>query len=547
MNVRNLFFKILSVFILLIIMTALFTSCLNEASSSEDLNKTDKSKLAFEKRDDGYWVVGIGKCAKSDITIPSTYKGEAVVGISESAFEYTYNINSISDHNDIISVTIGEGVKYIGERAFAGCGKLAFVSLPDSLLFIGQSAFSSCSALAEITLPKEITIIAPTTFKNCSNLTKVNALGKISVIGESAFYSCEKLSDFNFNEGLCEIGESAFSYCRALTELTLPDSLVSVGSRAFYNCSAVKALNIGRGLTVIPEGAFQSLTGLEELVIPDTVVEIQRNALDELTSLKSLTIPKSIKIMDYCLNGTRNIENVYYGGDLEDWVTIDMTTVGSSPFYYSLNAKLYLNGIAFEGDIVIPEKITRIDDNAFENYKYITSISFPHDMEYIGNNAFQACEGLLSVSFSGNVAEFGENIFRGCGNITSVDLGDKLTKVGYYMFECCGSLEKLVIPSNVKYLDWGSFAGGGLKELVISEGVEHIGASAFRNMEIDVIIPKSVKVIEFAAFSTDGKISYAGTVEEWQNMLTEHLWNEKYAEFIVYCIDGEVVIPHPYS
>ena len=620
MNTRVLSFKILIIGVLLLLSSALLLSCASgrggmestptgestpnkvESTPSASTPKpdySDESKLAFEKRDDGYWVVGRGEYVGGDIVIPSTYMGEAVVGVADSAFRSTEENNSFKDENVITSITICEGVKYIGKNAFGcikklggnvwlesvelpsslvsigayafeGCGRIeelivpesvttigdgAFkscsgllsVTLPVGLTSIGESAFSGCSSLTDITLPVAITEIAPSTFKGCSKLESVTALGTVSLIGESAFSSCKKLTSFDFNEGLLEICESAFSHCAALAEISLPDSLTNVGAGAFYRCSSVKTLHIGRGLTVIPEGAFKYLTGLEELVIPDGVVAIGRNAFDELTDLKSLSIPKSVKSMDYCFNGTRNIENVYYGGDLRDWVSIDMMNVGSSPFYYSVNAKLYLDGAVFEGDIVIPEDITRINNYSFENYKYITSVSFPHDMEYIGDYAFKACEGLLSVSFGGDVAEFGSQIFCGCGNIKSVELGEKLTKTGYYMFAYCGSLEKLVIPSNVKYLWSGSFLGCGIKELVISEGVERIGGEAFRYMNIDVLIPRSVNHIQFAAFSTEGKISYAGTVEEWQEVLAEHLWNEVYAERTVYCVDGEVIIPHPYA
>jgi hypothetical protein len=224
-----------------------------------------------------------------------------------------------------------------------------------------------------------------------------------------------------------------------------------------------------------------------------------------------------------------------------------MSNVASSPFYYAPSAKLYLGHVAFEGDVVLPAGITRINDNAFENYRYITSITFPHDMEYIGNGAFRCCEGLTGVTFAGDVAEFGSQTFYGCGNLASVDLGEKLTKTGHAMFEWCGSLEKLVIPSNVKFIEWDSFGYCGLKELILSEGVEHLGAGAFDAMNIDVHLPKSIKVLEFSAFATSGRITYAGTVEEWAEVLAEHLWNEYYSEFIVSCTNGDVTVPHPYS
>ncbi len=48
----------------------------------------------------------------SNIVIPSTYKGKAVVGIDESAF---------SDCTNLESVTIPDSVTSIGSYAFSGC------------------------------------------------------------------------------------------------------------------------------------------------------------------------------------------------------------------------------------------------------------------------------------------------------------------------------------------------------------------------------------------------------------------------------------------
>ena len=610
----------------------------SETTPSENTWENE-SKLAFEKRDDGYWVVGRGEYIGGDIVIPSTYKGEAVVGIADEAFLTTTSIPFVQQESDVTSLTIQEGVKYIGNFAFHGnlwlasihlpntllsigenafgkcnavehieipnsvthiqadafqsCGKLASIKLPDNgLLVIDERAFYYCRSLIEITLPSNITEIAPSLFKECSRLKKITALGTVTTIGESAFEKCSALSSFAFEDGLCEIGANAFAYCTsltevhlpdsvvkidekafyrcyaletvsfgnrlreicdsafascsALTEVRLPDSVVAVGADAFWGCYSVKTLLIGKGLPVIPPDSFREMTSIESLVIPDGVTEISRRAFDDLSNLKTLTIPKSVKKMEYCFNSVCNIESVYYEGTLEDWILIDVSTVASSPFYYSSKAKLYLNGIPLEGDLVIPASVTRINDRTFENYKYITSVTFPHDMEYIGTEAFGKCSGIESVTFLGDVAKFGDQSFHYCKSLTTINFGTKLTKTGSGMFSNCASLKTLVIPSNIKRIQSYSFNGCGLEEVYFSEGVEIIESSSFLYIrDIDVYLPASIKEIGVVAFSTAGKITYAGTVASWKNVATYHLWNAIYREFPVYCSNGTVIIPDP--
>lgn len=52
------------------------------------------------------------------------------------------------------TVIIPNGVKVIGECAFAKCELLKEIIIPDSVKKIGGSAFSYCSLLTDVTLPK---------------------------------------------------------------------------------------------------------------------------------------------------------------------------------------------------------------------------------------------------------------------------------------------------------------------------------------------------------------------------------------------------------
>ena len=74
------------------------------------------------------------------LTIPSEINGLKVTALGNSSF---FMMTWIS------SVTVPEGVTYIGSEAFAYCG-VSTVSLPSSLMYIQNNAFLSCLYLSTV-------------------------------------------------------------------------------------------------------------------------------------------------------------------------------------------------------------------------------------------------------------------------------------------------------------------------------------------------------------------------------------------------------------
>lgn len=65
-------------------------------------------------------------------------------------------------------VVIGNGVtSSIGQCAFASCNEIVAVTIPEGITSIGRSAFSNCSSLVSITIPDSVTTIGSSTFYLC--------------------------------------------------------------------------------------------------------------------------------------------------------------------------------------------------------------------------------------------------------------------------------------------------------------------------------------------------------------------------------------------
>ena len=72
---------------------------------------------------------------------------------------------------EIEKITIADGVKTVGKRAFYECSKLTSITLPASVTELGYQAFSKCTALKNIALPSGIKTIRSQAFVNCTALT----------------------------------------------------------------------------------------------------------------------------------------------------------------------------------------------------------------------------------------------------------------------------------------------------------------------------------------------------------------------------------------
>ena len=87
-----------------------------------------------------------------------------------------------------------KGTTKIGDYAFAYCGQLKSVIMPNSVTKIGNYAFTQCSLLESVTISKNVTLIQNAAFAN-TLLKEITIPSGVTVIGESAFSNCRDLRE----------------------------------------------------------------------------------------------------------------------------------------------------------------------------------------------------------------------------------------------------------------------------------------------------------------------------------------------------------------
>ncbi len=203
-----------------------------------------------------YYVSGIGECGDTDLIIPSEHNGLPVTGISDNAFADCGSIESVVIPDSVqrigakafyncsrlITVLIGDGVTVIGESAFRNSGYINNLTIGKNVREIHAFAFERIFSLGEAVIPDSIVFMGESVFESCNNLGKLT-LGKgLTVIPKNAFNNCERLYNITGGGNVKQIEEGAFANCTFLTEFTVPAWTASIGSGAFENCQRLNAV-----------------------------------------------------------------------------------------------------------------------------------------------------------------------------------------------------------------------------------------------------------------------------------------------------------------
>ena len=317
-------------------------------------------------------------------------------------------------------------------------------------------------------------------------------------------------------KSVTSIGYQAFSGCKSITSVTIPSGVTGIDIRAFSGCENLTGITIPDGVTKIGESAFQDCTKLAGVTIPDSVVNIGWGAFGYCKSLDSITIPDSVNKIGgcafmYCESLTKiNVasENKKYSSEKGVLFNKDKTKLICYP-----NAKT-------DKTYSIPDGVTNISADAFQNCVNLTSVTIPDSVTKIGSGAFMLCSGLTSVTIPDGVTSIEDWTFCECTSLKNVKIPDNVKSIGKYAFCECTSLKNITLPSKLQSIGNYAFARcTDLIGIIIPDSVKSIGDGAIRDCTKikSITIPDSASYIgyqalgyyhDFDGYKIDGFIIY---------------------------------------
>lgn len=338
---------------------------------------------------------------------------------------------------------ISNTVSGIGDYAFAGCTKLAGVTLPGSIVSIGTNAFFQCPDLTNITIPASVSSIGENAFGDCTNLTgiTVNPLNSNFSSTNGVLFNSNQTALLEYPGGLrgnyavpgtvATINDYAFYFCPYLTNATIPANVSSIGFAPFEGCTGLTNITVNQA-----NASFSSLTGVLFNKGQTTLVAYPPG----LSAVYS--IPNNVTTIDaYAFAYSRCRPFLpFESGPL---------SIGGYAFYSCTNMRgaLMANNVASIGEYAL-------------SYTGITSVTIGDLVTNIGPYTFTSCTNLTNLTIADGVTCIGESAFQSCSNLATVSIGAGLTNIGDLVFYNCAHLTNVYFNGNAPSAGLGEFVNG---------------------------------------------------------------------------------------
>lgn len=359
-------------------------------------------------------------------------------------------------------VLIGEGVEYIGQKAFADCKRLEEVVFPKSLKTVREGAFQGCPVEA-LTIPENAVCIERFSFRDTKRLKRVDFLGKAAL--NNQVFAGSKIRSIYLHRGMVlkpflmqtvtlfcppedkamiaffkSIGYSEETvegwtalrvvHHRQIDRAPVPDvlmeeSAVHIGKRIenfqYANQEQLRRIIISEGTEKIGEGAFFNCDALEEIVLPKSLRYLGHSCFANCRRLEKISLPEGITVLPArAFRDCRRLKKVQ-----------------------------------------LPESIRIIDQGCFQNCERLERINWPAELLRINEYAFYGCQGLASFSLPLDVSIVEKNAFTNCKKIKYVKTG---ANVAYFSPKSFAARTILECPENSLTLKMAREAG--LKTIV---------------------------------------------------------------------------------
>ncbi|MBQ9124483.1 MAG: leucine-rich repeat domain-containing protein [Acholeplasmatales bacterium] len=371
--------KLFGLFILFLI------CCISLVSCGSD----DDNKFSFKLSDDGTYYI-LTSCNVNDVTeveIPSEHDGKTVKVIGQDA---------MSSIKKITKLNIPEGVEVIEDSAFRDCTSVIELTLPATLKSIGRFAFLNCTSLTSVTIPANVEEIGDRAFSGCNKIVEVYNLSNLNIEAESSENGEIALNAITVNEdksvpSLLKVEgeyqiitlnsiEYIINYMGNASKIVLPDENYVIYDYAFDYRVNLKEVVISDSITTIGDYAFSNCKYLEKVEM-ENVSNIGDYAFNECSRLKSLAFYCDMTIGEGAFYECQELESV-------DFTYADIKEIKPKTFSYNLALK----------DIVLPDGLIAIGDNAFDNCESLETINIPSTTTNIGEQVFVDCNSNLVIN-----------------------------------------------------------------------------------------------------------------------------------------------------
>ncbi len=319
-----------------------------------------------------------------DYTVPA-----GVTRIEDYAFHYTY-IKNFKSNAELTA---------LGSSCFTYT-QLVTADFSASTDLKNVGGLNSSSKLKSVTLSPGVETFGGLT--GCSQLEEVHVPdgSMLKQINDQACNGLANLKKFVF-DGTCiaselKIGGRAFSGT-GIEEIVLPPNVTSIGTSAFAQCANLKTVTFQETATIktIATGAFAE-SGITSIVIPESVTSIGKEAFRSCDKLKTISVPTATTSIDpeafkYC----DSLTDFDVFKDNEEYSSVDGYLLSKD----KKTLVIFPPGKANDRFTLLPPSITKIGNYAFYSCDRLKNVTIPNKVTEIGARAFGLCNNLNTITF----------------------------------------------------------------------------------------------------------------------------------------------------
>jgi len=271
-------------------------------------------------------------------------------------------------------------------------------------------------------------------------------------------YSC--LKEINLPKNLIKIEKEVFKNCYNLEKVKINSSIKNINNEAFYNCLKLKEINL-ENVEQLSDYIFAGCSSLKEINLGENLKVVSNKSFD-LSFLNNVNLNN--KNENFVIN-----KNILY--------TID----------YKLLIKAFNN---IDSVVQINNNVEVINENAFNNNKKLSEITFSDNLKVIKNNAFNGCLNLKKATFKDNTHyDIEDGVFSNCESVEEIKFTLGLNSLGDKCFYNCLNLKNVefnnstnINISNLKSIGDSCFKNcKNLEFFVMLDSVENLGSCVFEN------------------------------------------------------------------
>ncbi|MCI5837582.1 MAG: leucine-rich repeat protein [Christensenellaceae bacterium] len=420
----------------------------------------------------GVATIGQGAFLKSGVTDVVFEEGSALTAIPAWCFSET-PIGGSETANGTISLP--EGIKSIGYRAFYSCGALTSIVIPSTVVELGSGYYESDFYV----VPNTDDEIVLNYKKATSGTNKVPVTTVTNPVGEvfsgkgsstSNLATVTFAKDENGNASLEYIYSKAFYYSK-IERIAIPASIKEIREEAFSSIKTLEEITFETAadgfssITLISDKAFAlgSDAPMTSFTFPETSQEnmtLGMGLFSGCANLTTINLSNSVTSITGLLTGLKSKNILLTVSDEHPTLALDKVY----PFVINKardtiqSVYTQLDPDNEEGLVVIPEGYTTILPQAFMGQTKIKKIVLPSAMKKIGSEAFKGATGLTEVSFARDaqgksaMSYMGIDVFMNCTNLIKAEIPGELGYVPDGTFRACSKLKEVTLGEGIKTL-----------------------------------------------------------------------------------------------